>query len=278
MLTREARDQIPQQGRGREPGSRSSDHHDEREERRGRRRTRSPRSQDGGTESRRRQYRERTPAKGQRRSSSHGGSDDLHLTRHSPSSRHSYGGRYRSYSRSRSFSRSRSPRRYDSYHPRRSEYGEQGHVSYARRHRQRSLTPVAVREQRVKESIVPETAFPLQDYTRYISGNFSKYRHVTRFNFFLPKFRNGDGKVNPAAYGSVHQHDLGLCYCTFKTVFACEMGVKCPWRHHPLSRREKKWIEELAGDKGRRFIDDTDRFWSIPDVPVPGCNMNEVPE
>lgn len=292
----EARVRDAYQRRGRKSGSpqrRSSylyDERDERDERRGRQRSRSPSYSDGGKETRR--YRERKsqrsksakPAKDRCESLLHD-SDYSHPARRSPSLRRSIEGRYHSPSRSRS--RSRSPRRDEHngrggrhYQHRRAEDDEQGYTkkssSYARRRGQRSLTPVAVREERIKETSIPETAYPLRDYTNYISDNHGKQRRITRANHHLPAFRNGDGKVNPSAYGSILQYDLGLCYCTFKTMFECEMGVRCPWRHHPLSKREKQWIEEIARDKGRGFIKDTDEFWANPEVPVPGINLIEM--
>ena len=286
----EARDYDAYQRRDRKSGSpqrRSSylyDERDERDERRGRQRSRSPGYLDDGKESR--QYRERTsqrskkakPAKDRRESLLHD-SDYLHVARRSPSPRRSIEGRYDS--RSRSLRRDGYDERDGRHYPHRhAEDDEQGYTkkssSSARRRGQRSLTPVVVREQRINETSIPETAYPLRDYTNYISDNHGKHRHVTRANRNLPKFRNGDGKVNPSAYGSVLQYDLGLCYCTFKTLFECEMGVRCPWRHHPLSMREKQWIEEIARDKGRDFIAETDKSWASPEVPVPGINIIEV--
>jgi hypothetical protein len=43
-----------------------------------------------------------------------------------------------------------------------------------------------------------------------------------------------------------------------------------------LSAREKAWIEEVARGKGAYFIQETDKCWATPDVPVPGHNMIEV--
>lgn len=176
--------------------------------------------------------------------------------------------------------RSRSPRRDnrddDYYHDHEEKKYEHRHKDvYTRHPARRSLTPVPVREQRIRESVVPHTAYPLRDYTNYIFEHHCIRGSANRESR-LPTFRNGDGKVNPSAYGSVLQYDLGLCYCTFKTSFECEMGVRCPWRHHPLSKQEKDWIEDIARDKGRRFLEEADRCWATPDIPVPGHNMIEV--
>jgi hypothetical protein len=203
----------------------------------------------------------------------------------STSVRHSVEGRYssRQSSSPRVRSRSRSPRRYKHYnrvqaHPEQEQEHEYGRTrtEHPHLHRQRSLTPVPVRERRIIGTDIPETAYPLRSYTNYIAEHHATKRHHTAQNRHLPVFRNGDGKVNPSAYGSVLQYDFGLCYGTFRTLYMCEMGIRCPWRHHPLSAREKAWIEEVARGKGTYFIQVTDKCWASPDVPVPGHNMIEV--
>ena len=254
----EARDHVGHRERSRTPDSpqrRPSSSYTQGEVGRGR--NPSPQRWDAGRPDRRK-YRQRTPL---------GRMTPPRELRQSPL----YGseGRYRS----------RSPRREDrNYHHRDHEEKEydnpQKHL-HTRHGGRRSLTPVAVREQRIRDSTVPFTAYPLRDYTNYIFDHHCERGTTNRENR-LPTFRNGDGKVNPSAYGSVLQYDLGLCYCTFKTTFQCEMGVRCPWRHHPLSAQEKDWIEDIARDKGRRFIEEADRCWATPDIPVPGHNMIEV--
>ncbi|KAF1965906.1 hypothetical protein BU23DRAFT_603958 [Bimuria novae-zelandiae CBS 107.79] len=234
-----------------------------RDERRGRQRPSPPRYHDEHRDNRR--YRERSSQK-----SKSPMADRKRRSRScSPSIRRSIEGR----ERPRSPPREDRDRDYQYRDEREYEYRK---TSYSRRGRQRSLTPVAVRERRIRDTNVPETAYPLRDYTNYIAENHGATRRVTRDNCDLPAFRNGDGKVNPSAYGSVLQYDFGLCYCTFKTVHECEMGVRCPWRHHSLSAREKGWIEEIAREKGRRFIEHAEKCWAEPDVPVPGNNMIEV--
>ncbi|KAJ4289582.1 hypothetical protein N0V90_010911 [Kalmusia sp. IMI 367209] len=146
------------------------------------------------------------------------------------------------------------------------------------RRRNRSLTPIGIRENRIRGTKVPSTAYPLRNYTNYIQDNYARNRVNTRENHKLPRFRNGDGKVNPSAYGSMLEHDFGLCYSTFRTTYSCEMGVRCAWRHHPLNGEEKEWIVSIAGGKGRDFVAAAERVWSSPNVPIPGKNMIEVME
>ncbi|KAJ4348607.1 uncharacterized protein N0V89_009985 [Didymosphaeria variabile] len=209
-------------------------------------------------------------------------SEGSRLARQSPSVRLDVEERYHSKRSSSPRWRSRSPRR-DSHHYQYKVHDEyEGHEhsgarsEYVNRRRQRSLTPVPVRERRIRNTDIPETAYPLRAYTNYIADNHAAKRRSTSQNHHLPVFRNGDGKVNPSAYGSVLQYDFGLCYCTFRTMYMCEMGTRCPWRHHPLSAREKEWVKEIAREKGTHFIQEAEKSWATPEVPVPGHNMIEV--
>ncbi|KAK7185309.1 hypothetical protein PSPO01_08425 [Paraphaeosphaeria sporulosa] len=233
------------------------------------------------------QYRERSPQSGRSRASrrERRGREGSRLAGPSPPAGHADEGRYRSRRSSSPRWRSPSPhssRRCDlsQTYPAHQEYDEYEYsrprAARTHPHRQRSLTPVFVRERRISSTNVPETTYPLRAYTNYIADNHAAKRRNTPYNRHLPVFRNGDGKVNPSAYGSVLQYDFGLCYCTFRTPYMCEMGIRCPWRHHPLSSREKQWIHEIAHRKGEQFTEEADKCWATPDVPVPGHNMIEV--
>ncbi|KAF1979343.1 hypothetical protein BU23DRAFT_563538 [Bimuria novae-zelandiae CBS 107.79] len=209
------------------PQRRSSPYYGDQDERRGRPRSSSPDHCDKRQEHRR--YRERSSRRSkstkpprERRETPSYESEPSRGNRRSPSVRRSVKGRYRS----------RSPRRSDRhyhyhYHEEK-DYTRTHTFSYTRRGGQRSLTPVAVRERRIRNTDIPKTAYPLRDYTNYISKHHAAQRRITSENRRLPAFRNGDGKVNPSAYGSVLQYDFGLCYGTFKTMYKCEMGVKYP--------------------------------------------------
>ena len=263
---------------------RYSPDHGREEERRGRPRSSSSRRNDGRAGNR--WYRVGTPKRSEsttpgrevRRSPSRRSEVSRVVRRsRSPSPRRSAGGRYRSRSRSRSPRRdARDYHHQYQYHEEKEEYEGTKKSSWTRHGGPRSLTPVAERERRILDTSIPATAYPLRDYTNYISDHHANKRRITYENRGLPTFKNGDGKVNPSAYGSVLQYDFGLCYCTFRTLYACEMGIRCPWRHHPLSAREKDWIEEIAREKGKRFVEEAERCWASPDVPVPGNNMIEV--
>ncbi len=122
----------------------------------------------------------------------------------------------------------------------------------------------------------PDTAYPLSDYAKYIASVYGANREQSAEVRLPPTFVNGDGKVNPSAYGSLRDYDLGLCYTTFKTRKPCEMGVRCPWRHHPLSTLETRWIVRIGGEKGRDFLDGVNAWYDVPDVPVPGANLFEI--
>jgi hypothetical protein len=102
--------------------------------------------------------------------------------------------------------------------------------------------------------------YDLRGYDHYI---FTTYATKSR----PQRFSNGaNGKVAPGMYGSEQRHDLGLCFATFLTKKRCEMGVHCPWRHHPLSNAERAWIIEYGRQKGKDFIENVDRWWSFPEV------------
>ncbi|CAN9187364.1 unnamed protein product [Alternaria alternata] len=114
---------------------------------------------------------------------------------------------------------------------------------------------------------IPATVQDLRGYDHRVKVMYERKPKNQRF------INGGNGKVAPALYGSEQRHDLGLCFATFLTRKRCEMGVNCPWRHHPLSNAEKAWIIEYGKKKGKEFIDNNDRWWSYPEVPVPGANM-----
>ncbi|CAN9139112.1 unnamed protein product [Alternaria alternata] len=114
---------------------------------------------------------------------------------------------------------------------------------------------------------IPATVQDLRGYDHRIKVMYERKPKNQRF------INGGNGKVAPALYGSEQRHDLGLCFATFLTRKRCEMGVNCPWRHHPLSNAEKAWIIEYGKKKGKEFIDNNDRWWSYPEVPVPGASM-----
>jgi hypothetical protein len=112
----------------------------------------------------------------------------------------------------------------------------------------------------------PATTYDLRGYDHYVTTEFNNYPKQERFF-------NGNGKVAPAVYGSEQLHDLGLCFSTFCTRFRCEMGLKCPWRHHPLSKVEVEWILNIGGHRGRKFLEQVDKYWACPEVPLPGASI-----
>lgn len=115
---------------------------------------------------------------------------------------------------------------------------------------------------------VPETVYDLRAYDA----------HISALHRGLPpdqRFLNGNGKLSPHNYGSVKRLDLGLCFATFYTNCMCEMGAKCAWRHHPLTKAEREWILNGCGEKGRIFLESLSKRWAVPDVPVPGANMHD---
>jgi len=115
---------------------------------------------------------------------------------------------------------------------------------------------------------IPDTVYDLRRYDA----------HITALHKGLPKqerFINGNGKTAPYMYGSVQGLDLGLCFSTFCTSFKCEMGVKCAWRHHPLTKAEREWILASGGARGKTFLEKLALFWAVPEVPVPGASMHD---
>lgn len=118
-----------------------------------------------------------------------------------------------------------------------------------------------------QEAQAPPTAYDLRPYDNYITTTYSK---LPRQESFL----NGtNGKVAPSTYGSEQLHDLGLCFTTFCTRFRCEMGEKCPWRHHPLTKAEVAWILAIGRGRGEQFVEGVEKWWQNPEVPVPGASM-----
>jgi hypothetical protein len=112
----------------------------------------------------------------------------------------------------------------------------------------------------------PNTVYDLREYDMYF----------TNLHNSLPKnkaYRNGNGKAAPSLYGSAPSKDLGLCFVTFVTEGWCEMGIKCAWRHHPLTKAEREWILSLGRDKSKRFLENLPKCWASPEVLVPGANM-----
>ncbi|KAH6858857.1 hypothetical protein BKA58DRAFT_299583, partial [Alternaria rosae] len=113
----------------------------------------------------------------------------------------------------------------------------------------------------------PPTAHDLRGYDYRIFTTYASKPKPQRF------VNGANGKVAPGMYGSEQRHDLGLCFTTYLTKKRCEMGVRCPWRHHPLSNSERAWIIVYGKQKGKEFIENVDRWWSFPEVPVPGATM-----
>jgi hypothetical protein len=114
----------------------------------------------------------------------------------------------------------------------------------------------------------PESMYDLRKYDA----------HVTELHNKLPRnqaYRNGNGKAAPHTYGSAQGLDLGLCFVTFCTNGWCEMGVKCAWRHHPLTKAEREWILANGRDRGKGFLEKLPKHWSSPEIPVPGASMQD---
>ncbi|KAI4703774.1 hypothetical protein J4E89_009743 [Alternaria sp. Ai002NY15] len=113
----------------------------------------------------------------------------------------------------------------------------------------------------------PPTVHDLRGYDYRIFTMYASKPKAQRF------INGANGKIAPGMYGSEQRHDLGLCFTTYLTKKRCEMGVKCPWRHHPLSNTEKAWIIKYGKQKGEEFIENVDRWWNFPETPVPGTSM-----
>lgn len=123
-----------------------------------------------------------------------------------------------------------------------------------------------------KDVQMPPTAYDLRVFTRRIDDQYAGLPRERRF-------KNGNnGKASPSIYGSETRHDLGLCFATFLTRETCEMGLDCPWRHHPLSVTEKIWVVEYGKERGKEFLMNAERCYSCPQMPVPGANMHLVGE
>ncbi|KAJ4378097.1 hypothetical protein N0V83_000929 [Neocucurbitaria cava] len=118
----------------------------------------------------------------------------------------------------------------------------------------------------------PPTASDLRGYTNHVTKKYGALEPEQRFS-------NGpNGKVKPVQYGSNNAFDLGLCFTTFCTQRACEMGLECPWRHHPLTKDEKEWMKALGRNFGKphietEFLSNVESRWSFPEVPLPGKSM-----
>jgi hypothetical protein len=115
--------------------------------------------------------------------------------------------------------------------------------------------------------IIPETVYDLRNYDA----------HITDLHNNLPRnqaYRSGNGKAAPHIYGSEQGQDLGLCFVTFCTPGWCEMGVKCAWRHHPLTKAEREWIYQ-GRERGKLFLSNLAKYWGTPGIPVPGANIHD---
>jgi hypothetical protein len=139
---------------------------------------------------------------------------------------------------------------------------EDNHVSRAKR-------DAAYNQSAINFTIaVPDTVYDLREYDRYITDMQKNIPpHLA--------YAHGNVKVAPHLYATVKQHDLGLCFATFATTNMCEMGVKCAWRHHPLTQAEREWILISGREGGSVFLKRLPQFWANPEVPVPGANMHD---
>jgi hypothetical protein len=119
-----------------------------------------------------------------------------------------------------------------------------------------------------QDPTLPASVYDLRKYDAHITA---LHKGLARYERYL----NGNGKVAPYMYGSIQGMDLGLCFSTFCTKFICEMGVKCAWRHHPLTIEEREWIMTYGRERGKQFLNESDKFWPLPEVPVPGACMHD---
>jgi hypothetical protein len=115
---------------------------------------------------------------------------------------------------------------------------------------------------------LPASVYDLRKYDAHIT---TLHQGLARHERYL----NGNGKVAPYMYGSIQGMDLGLCFSTFCTKFICEMSVKCAWRHHPLTIEEREWIMTYGRERGKQFLNESNKFWPLPEVPVPGACMHD---
>jgi len=124
-------------------------------------------------------------------------------------------------------------------------------------------TPVAVK--------VPCTAYDLRNYEQRIGNTLvdpKSYSHS----------RTIQGKIKTFVYSALRHFDLGLCHATFLTGAECRMGMKCPWRHHPLREEEIKWMLANTQDEHQihKFLQDVERCWNSPRIPLPGANLEVI--
>lgn len=72
---------------------------------------------------------------------------------------------------------------------------------------------------------------------------------------FRPRrfYPTGTGAVWPRKYGSNASWDLGLCQAHFSYPEVCSHGRACDYRHEPLTRNERSYIQTLVPD-GPEFI------------------------
>jgi hypothetical protein len=81
------------------------------------------------------------------------------------------------------------------------------------------------------DSSIPDTVYGLRKYDKHITAMHDKFpRHLA--------YVNVSGKIKPYKHGCMQDQDLDFCFLTFCTMYTCEMGVKCAWRHHPLTKAE----------------------------------------
>jgi hypothetical protein len=120
----------------------------------------------------------------------------------------------------------------------------------------------------LKRTNPPESMYDLRRYDAQVTEMHKKLpRHQS--------YRNGNGKAAPHVYGAMKGLDLGLCFVTFCTTGWCEMGVKCAWRHHPLTKAEREWILTNGRERGKGFLESLPKRWASPEIPVPGASMHD---
>jgi hypothetical protein len=120
----------------------------------------------------------------------------------------------------------------------------------------------------LKSTNPPESMYDLRRYDVQVTDMHKKLpRHQT--------YRNGNGKAAPHIYGATKGLDLGLCFVTFCTSGWCELGVKCAWRHHPLTKAEREWILANGRERGKLFLENLPKHWASPEIPVPGASMHD---
>ncbi|KAL6152452.1 hypothetical protein ACJBU6_09320 [Exserohilum turcicum] len=130
--------------------------------------------------------------------------------------------------------------------------------------RDRGRAPSRWVETRKPTLATPPTAYDLRRYAEHV--------YKTHYKQFI---NGATGKVSPSKYGAGQHQDFGLCFTTFLTRYPCEIGLGCPWRHHPLSKVERRWMVENNEEHGKKFLAHVNRCWPSPDVPLPGANMHD---